>query len=106
MFTGVIVIETAIEGGLTVGRQRLIVRGGGPGLGQETGLLNRRRVESVVVAGRESPRENVVGTVVGNASVIGIVIETEIVTGTVTERGMCLHKHHFYASNNCFVFMV
>lgn len=88
MFTGVIAIETAIVGGLIVGRQRPIARGEGPGLGREIGPLNLRR-GSAAVAGRESQRGNVAGIVVEIVtSVIGTVSVIGIATGTETGKGM------------------
>ena len=87
MFTGVIAIETVIVGGLIVGQQRPIARGGGPGLGRETEPLNQRR-GSAAAAGKESLRGNVAGTEAESASGIGTVSVTGTGIGTETGKGM------------------
>lgn len=86
MFTGAIAKGTENVGGPIVGRQRPIAREEGPGLGRETGPLNRLR-GSAAVAGKGSQRGNEAGIVAENASGIGIVSVTGIGKGTEIEKG-------------------
>lgn len=87
LFTGVIVTEIAIEGGLIVARRLRNVKEEGPGRDPEIGLLNLLK-ESVVVAERGSRKETAVETGVENVK--GIEIVKEIGTGIVIEieRGL------------------